>query len=314
MRENRTKKIMIAGTNATAYQFGFLSMLKLKLREVTFFRLPHLKEEAVMDLKYATSLFSTGSFVVGNEKDFHDTDILVITATEEKMEDETESSFLRRNILLVRKIINQAMANEFSGLILIATEPTDIFTYLVWKFSGLPKERIFGLGTYIDSMFLQQLLSQKMLVSLRDVNAFIIGGSSEKHKIAAWSRSNIGGNPILSLTMDPNSGVNQEDMFEMEQKILERTLFSEKAESYFTDASALIKLVQFILNNEEAIVPLVHLGDIEDLSDIPLALPVSLGENGVRKATGFVFSDSEKKELLTVAKEIRQQLDWIEKG
>ena len=314
MTKKQDKKIMIVGTDDRAYQFGFLSMLKLKLAEVFFFQQNDLKEEFIHDLQYATAFFSSGSFTIGHEKDFQTTDIMVITANEKKLEEETDENHLRKNIRLIRKIIKQAMANGFNGIVLIATEPTDIFTYLIWKFSGLPKEKIFGLGTYIDSVLFQQLLSQKLRISPRDINAFIIGGSSKEHKIAAWSRSNVGGNSILSLTIDSDSGIDQEDMFEIEQKILEKNLFSDTFTSPFTTAAALIKLVQFMLTNEEAIVPLVHLANIEEMTDIPLALPVLLGEEGIRKTTGLNFSDLEKQELLEAAKNIRANLDWIEKG
>lgn len=81
-----------------------------------------------------------------------------------------------------------------------------------------------------------------------------------------------------------------------------------------TTATAVLKLVQFILTNEKAVVPLVHLMDIGEMKDIPLSVPVLLGESGIRQLVGLNFSDTEQKDLLTIAKEIRTQLDWIEQG
>jgi L-lactate dehydrogenase len=58
----------------------------------------------------------------------------------------------------------------------------------------------------------------------------------------------------------------------------------------------------------------MHLAELDELENIPLSLPVLLGKDGVVKVTELSFSDSEKKELLKIAKETREYLDWIEKG
>ncbi|WP_034550599.1 lactate/malate family dehydrogenase [Carnobacterium funditum] len=314
MSEGQGKKIIIVGTDETTYQFAFLSMLKLKVAKILFYQLPSLEENKIRDLQFASSFSLASSFAIANAKDFLSTDLLIITAQEERKSDESDNDYIRRNISLIRKVIKKAMANGFSGLILIATEPTDMFTYLVWKFSGLPKEKIVGLGTYIDSILFRQLLSKKLSVSSRDVNAFIVGGSSKDSKVTTWSRSNIGGNPILSLMMDKKNHFNQNDRINIETILSERDLFSRETNSYFTNVSALVKLTQLIFTDEKALVTLMHLVDIEDLVNIPLSLPVLLGKEGIIKISELGFSDSEKKELLKVARETRDYLDWIEKG
>ncbi len=308
------KKIIIVGTNEVTYQFAFLSMLKLKSVEVLFYQLPSLKEEKIRDLQFASSFSSASSFAIANVKDFLSTDLLVITASEERKPEESDDEYIRRNISLVRKIIKKAMANGFNGLILIATEPTDIFTYLVWKFSGLPKEQIFGLGTFIDSTLFRKLLSKKLSVSSRDVNAFIVGGSSKGNKVMTWSRSNIGGNPLLSLMMDKKNNFTENDRINMESILSERDVFARETDNYFTTVSALVKLTQFIVADEKALVTLMHLTDIGDLADIPLSLPILLGKDGITRISELGFSDSERKDLTKVAEETRDYLDWIEKG
>lgn len=302
MNKRQEKKIIVVGTDETSYQFAFLSMLKLEPVEVKFYQLPSLEENKIRDLQFSSYFSSECSFSIANTKDFLSTDLLVITAHEERKIDESNDAYTRRNILLVRKVIKKAMANGFSGLVLIATEPTDIFTYLVWKFSGLPKEKIIGLGTYIDSNLFRQLLSKKLGVSSRDVNAFIVGGSSKQSRVTTWSRSNIGGNPILGLMMDKKNNFNQNDRINIESFLSERDLFSRETNSYFTTASALIELSKFIFNDEKVLVTLTHLVNIADLVNIPLSMPVLLGGDGVTKISELSFSDSEKKNCLKLQK------------
>ncbi|WP_414840066.1 lactate/malate family dehydrogenase [Carnobacterium sp. TMP28] len=314
MSKEQEKKIIIVGTDEVTYLFAFLTMLKPIVASILFYEFPSLEKNKLKDLKYASSFSSARSFTVANAKDFLTTDLLIITAQEERKEGESNDSYIRRNIALIRKVIKKAMANGFNGLILIATEPTDMFTYLIWKFSGLPKEKIVGLGTFIDSTFFRQLLSKKLSVASRDINAFIVGGSSQGSQLTTWSRSNVGGTPILSLMMNKKSFLNENDRINIDSFLSERDLFSRESNSYFTTASALIELTQFIFYDEKALVTLVHLVDLDDLMNIPLSLPVLLGKNGTTKVSELVFSESEKKELFRVAKETRNYLDWIEKG
>lgn len=277
MGRGHLSKVMVAGNNRTAYDFTFLSMLRMKIKELVLLDVPELDMAIFKDLTYTEAIFPHTTLKIGNEKDFQDTDLLIITACEERNEDETDKEYLRRNIKLVRKIINQAMANSFDGMVIIATEPTDIFTYLIWKFSGLPKERIFGLGTYFDTIYFQNMLSKFFKISVHDVKGYIVGGSQKNQKIAIWSRSYVGGTPVLGLTVDSDNAFNQEAMFKMEEMILKRYDDNAVCRTGYTNAATLAKLVQLISNNEEAIVPLVHLVDIDEYKASPLSLPILLG-------------------------------------
>lgn len=308
------KKIVIVGSDDLAYHFCFLSMMTLNVKDIYLFPFPIQQNDKINDLKYASEVFSINELKLGSEKDYADADILILSAKEERQENEQDSEYLRRNILLVRKIINQAMASGFSGLILVANEFNGLFTYLVWKFSGLPKHKIFGIGTYIDTLYFQKLVSKVLDTSFREVKGYVIGGTSPLHKLAAWSRSSVGGNSLLGLTMDPTTNINQDDIFEIEEKIRKQNQQNENQELTSTHTAALLNLVQIILKNENAIVPIVHLMDIGEMKDIPLSIPVVLGGNGIRQIAGLSFSETEQKNLIVIAKEIRSQLDWIEQG
>lgn len=308
------KKIIVVGSDDIAYHFCFLSMTTLKLKEVYLYPIPIPQEDKTNDLQYASELFPMSTIKLGNEKDYANADVLILTAKENRLENEPDSEYLRRNILLVRKIINQAMASGFSGLIVVANKLDDLFTYLVWKFSGLPKNKIIGLGTYVDTVYFQKLLSEALDVSFNEVKGYIIGGSSPFQKTVAWSRSSMGGNSVLGLTMDPNTNFNQDNISIIEEKIAKRNRMNENKELTLTTATALLELIEYILTNKKAIVPIVHLMDIGELKDIPLSIPVILGENGIRQIAGLNFSETEQKSLLIIANEIRIQLDWVEQG
>ncbi len=89
----------------------------------------------------------------------------------------------------------QIAALDFQGILLIVSNPVDILTYVAAKLSGLPKERVIGSGTVLDTARLKYELGRHLSVDNRSVHAFIIGehGDSE---IVAWSSTNVSGIPV----------------------------------------------------------------------------------------------------------------------
>ncbi|MBC8837839.1 L-lactate dehydrogenase, partial [Escherichia coli] len=86
-----------------------------------------------------------------NYSDCHDADLVVVTAGTAQKPGETRLDLVNRNIKIMKGIVDEVMASGFDGIFLIASNPVDILTYATWKFSGLPKERVIGSGTSLDT-------------------------------------------------------------------------------------------------------------------------------------------------------------------
>ncbi len=89
--------------------------------------------------------------------------------------------------------------SKFDGIFLVATNPVDILAYATWKFSGLPKERVIGSGTILDSARFRLLLSEAFDVAPRSVDAQIIGEHGDT-ELPVWSHANIAGQPLKAFT------------------------------------------------------------------------------------------------------------------
>ena len=102
------------------------------------------------------------------------------------------------------------MASGFDGIFLVATNPVDILTYAVWKFSGLPKERVIGSGTILDTARFRFLLGEYFDVDTRNVHAYIIGEHGDT-ELPVWSHADIAGTKISEWTKNKHD-INQEDL------------------------------------------------------------------------------------------------------
>ncbi|NEU32868.1 L-lactate dehydrogenase, partial [bacterium LRH843] len=153
----------------------------------------------VMDLKHATPYSPTTVRVkAGEYSDCHDADLVVICAGAAQKPGETRLDLVSKNLKIFKSIVGEVMASKFDGIFLVATNPVDILAYATWKFSGLPKERVIGSGTILDSARFRLLLSEAFDVAPRSVDAQIIGEHGDT-ELPVWSHANIAGQPLKTL-------------------------------------------------------------------------------------------------------------------
>lgn len=90
------------------------------------------------------------------------------------------------------------MGSGFDGIIVVASNPVDILTYIAWNESGLPTSRVIGTGTTLDTTRFRKEIALKLKVDPRSVHGYILGehGDSE---VAAWSHTTVGGKPVFEI-------------------------------------------------------------------------------------------------------------------
>ena len=95
------------------------------------------------------------------------------------------------DLKIFKEIVSNVMKNNFNGIFLVATNPLDVMTYLVQKYSGLPYHKVMGSGTSLDTARLRYLVGEKISVNPKNVHGYVIGehGDSE---FVPWSNANVG--------------------------------------------------------------------------------------------------------------------------
>ena len=138
------------------------------------------------DIAHGMPLAGPMKIYAGDYKDIADAAIVIVTAGANQKPDETRLDLVHKNVAIYEKIMPQIAALDFQGILLIVSNPVDILTYEAAKLSGLPKERVIGSGTVLDTARLKYELGRHLSVDNRSVHSFIIGehGDSE---IVAWS-------------------------------------------------------------------------------------------------------------------------------
>lgn len=197
------------------------------------------------------------------------------------------------------------MASGFNGIIVVAANPVDIMTYAAQKFSGLPKTRVFGSGTSLDTSRLRVALGKQFNVDPRSVNAYILGehGDSE---FANYDEAEIGGRPLKAFAKDANLSDDdlEQILYQTAHKAYE--IINRKGATYYGIATSLARISRAILRDERVVLPIgAYLEGEYGLDDIYIGTPAIIDAQGVAKVIEIPLSPAENERMQASAKTLK---------
>ena len=238
----------------------------------------------------------------GTYKDAKDCDVVVITAGAAQKPGETRMELLKKNVSILKGMIEQIMDSGFDGILLVVSNPMDVLTYYAWKFSGLPYERVIGSGTVLDSARLRQRLASYLNVNPKSVHAYQVGehGDSE---VSLFSTADVGGQKIS--TMLPRDVMKGTSEFVRNEayEIIDR-----KGATYYGIATCVVQILNSIFNDEMRILPV---SSYDTFSDTCFGWPSVVGRAGVLRRLDIKISEHEGIELQKSINVLRDDISQI---
>ena len=293
---HRPARVAVVGAGNVGATFAYTLLLGGLTSEIVLIDANLRKAEGeVMDLNHAIPATNPARVWAGDYPDCAGAAVTVVTAGSAQKPGETRLDLAARNVDIFRQIIPNIVRNNPNGIILVATNPVDVLSYVSWKMSGLPKEHVFGSGTILDTARFRFLLSQFFGVDARSVHAYIIGehGDSE---VPVWSAANIAGMRFPVYCEQMGQGCEQEllnDIFAQTRDaayhIIER-----KGATYYAVAAGLARIVEAILRNQNTVLSVSSL--IENyygIGDVFFSLPAVIDGNGVERVLKLKLDDQE---------------------
>ena len=191
-----SRKAAIVGCGFVGSSSAFALMQSGLFSELVLIDVDRNRAEGeAMDIGHGISFAQQMKIYAGTYEDVKDAAIIIITAGAAQKPDETRIDLINKNATIMKSVINEIKKQDYNGVLLIVSNPVDILTYIAWKESGYPSNRVIGSGTVLDSGRFRYVLGEHLSVDTRSVHAFIVGehGDSE---LAAWSNASVGGLPI----------------------------------------------------------------------------------------------------------------------
>jgi len=309
------KKITIVGTGFVGSTTAYTLMLSGLISEIVLIDRNEQKADGeVMDLNHGMPFVRPVNIYRGDYKDCAGSDIVIITAGANQKPGETRIDLVKKNTEVFKSIVNEIVKYNNNCILLVVTNPVDILTYVTYKISGFPKNRVIGSGTVLDTARFRYLLSEHVGVDVRNVHSYIIGEHGDT-EVAAWSLSNIAGIPMDKFCSECHQCEKQISR----QKIYESVknaayeIINNKGATYYAVALAVRRIVEAIVRNENSILTVSSLLEgLYGIDDICLSVPAIVNSSGVEKILNVPLSDEEftlLKNSSETLKSIAQTLD-----
>lgn len=270
----------------------------------------------MLDLAHGIPLCPPADIRVGHYEDLKDADIVIIAAGANQRPGETRMELAKKNTAIFESIIPKIVKYADHAILLVVTNPVDILTHVTLKLSGLPKSRVIGSGTVLDTSRLRYLLSKHTGLDARNIHTFVLGEHGDT-ELAAWSLTNIAG-----MTMEEYClfcGECKEDLnrvarrdFPSEVRDVAYTIIEGKGATYYAVALAVRRIVEAVLRDEKSILTVSSF--IEGpygIHDVCLSLPTVVGAGGAEKVMQVRLDEEEERLLRASGDAIRDVLNQL---
>lgn len=296
----KTTKISIIGAGSVGAATAFALMNHNVATDIILVDINERRAEGeAMDLDHGKVFVEPVSIRSGDYPDTFNSDIVVITAGLAQKPNETRIDLVNKNIAVYKEMIPKIVKYNPDAILLVVSNPVDILSYITYKLSGFPSNRVFGSGTVLDTARFQSVLSSEFKIDARDIHANIIGehGDSE---IATWSLTTIGG-----LTIDQYCTLMGIEFDETRKKEITNQvknaayeIIDRKGYTNYAVALSITRIVKAILRDEKSILTVSSLQKgAYDLDDVYISVPTLVGKNGIINVVEVPYSSNEVKAL-----------------
>ncbi len=299
-------KITIVGAGSVGASCAEYIAIKNFASEVTLIDIKeNYAEGKAMDLMQTATLNGFDTKITGCTNDYAKTansDIAVITSGIPRKPGMTREELIGINAGIVKSVSENLIEHSPNVILIIVTNPMDTMTYLAHEVTGLPKNRIIGMGGALDSARFKYRLSEALDCPASDVDGMVIGGHSDKGML-----------PLVRLATRNSVRVSEFLSEERLQQVLEdtkvggATLTSMLGTSaWYAPGAAVSSLVHSIACDQHKIFPCSTLLNGEyGLTDICLGVPVILGKNGIERVVEIELDAHETNKLNESAQGVR---------
>ena len=305
-------KVVLVGTGFVGMSMAYSMLNRGGIEELILIDLD--KEKTIgeeMDLSHGLP-YAPQKMVIkaGDYSDCEEAEIVVITAGVAQKPRQTRLELAEVNTKIMKQITKSIMESGFKGIIVVASNPVDLMTYVVWKISGLPQNKVIGSGTVLDTARLRYLMADYLKVSSKNIHAYIMGEHGDS-SFVPWDHAYVGCKRVKDIMKDGQHPM--EDLKKIHEGVVNAAyeIIEKKKATYYGIGMALNRLVRAILDDENSILTVsTYLKDQYGQDDIYIGVPAIIGRNGVRELLEIDLNDYEQEKLdnsCRLMKEMREK-------
>lgn len=281
-------KIAILGAGRVGTTTAYALMLKNIAGEILLVDIdPQRCKGEFLDLSDALSFSATSKIKDASLQEAAQADIIIITAGFAQKQGQTRLELLDLNKKVMDAICDNLKPLNPQAIIIVVSNPLDVLTLYMQQKKILPRNQIFGSGTYLDSIRLRGFIANKLGIAPESINAWILGEHGDS-QFPIWSSAHIDGTAINHI-----QNLSQQDLDHFAQQTRQKAydIIACKGSTFYGIASCIASLCQAIIFNEKIV---VSVSFYQEEFDVCLSMPCILGEKGIEKPFPLTL---EQKEL-----------------
>ena len=311
---NEKRKVVLVGTGFVGMSMAYTFLSTGGIDELVLIDVNMEKAEGeAMDLQHGLP-YAQGKLTVkaGDYSECKDASIVVITAGVTMKEGETRLDIAAKDAKIVKSVTENIMASGFDGIIVVASNPVDSMAYVAQKVSGLPKERVIGSGTILDTARLRFMMSEYLNVSSSNIHAYIMGEHGDS-SFVPWTNAYVGFKSLLEV-MD-EKGKDMDDLLNIYTQVQQAgyEIIKRKRSTYYGIGLSLNRLVRAILDDENVILTVSVFQEGQyGQEGLYIGVPAVVNRDGVREVVQIELNEVDQAKFDASCDTLRKINEEIE--
>jgi len=246
-----------------------------------------------LDLLEAMPVAGSDVNIIGTNgyEETKDSDVVIITAGIPRKPGMSRDDLITTNTNIVKAVTEQVCKYSPNAFLIVVSNPLDAMTYVAYKISGFPRNRVMGMAGVLDTARFRTFLAQELNVSVEDIVAFVLGGHGDT-MVPLVRYCSVGGIPVTKL-------ISKERLDQIVQRTrdggIEIVNYLKTGSAYYAPSISAVEMAEAILKDKKRILPVAaYLEGEYGYKDIVCGVPVKLGGNGIEYIYELDFTDEEK--------------------
>lgn len=265
-----------------------------------------------LDLAESAPIYGYDTQIQGtdNYADSEGSDVIIITSGVPRKPGMSRDDLLSTNAKIVKSVAQQAALHSPDGIIIVVSNPLDAMTYVTYKTTQFPRERVIGMAGVLDSARMATFIAQELRVSAETVRAIVMGGHGDS-MIPLPRYTTVGGVPVSNMI--PKNRLDA---------IVQRTrdggaeivkLFK-TGSAYYAPSAAIVEMVEAIVKDKKKILPCAALCKGEyGIQNLFVGVPAKVGHNGIEAIVEFELTPAETDGLRKSAEGVKELCELVDR-
>ena len=305
------KKISLIGAGQIGGTLAHLICIKDLVSEVVLFDVVGgIAKGKALDISQSSSVDGSSVRLSGTDKyeDIKNSDVIIITAGVPRKPGMSRDDLLGINLKIIKQVAHGIKENAPNAFVICITNPLDVMVMAFQKYSNLSPNKVVGMAGILDSSRFKLFLSLELTVSVKDIDAIVMGGHGDT-MVPLPRFTKVLGKPLLDLVKEGK--LSNERLEQINQRTrdggAEIVKYLEKGSAYYAPAASGVQMAEAYLNDEKKLLPCAaYLNGEYGINNIYAGVPVIIGKLGVEKIEQVNLDDKETKEFVSSIEAVKK--------